>query len=281
MPRHQSQFGNRRWVEFVNVASESIPPHAVIAITDHVERFEGDKPADGKDKYAANGLVAVPQNSHGDCTFDWPAVVRVESGTPKNGDTWGPVDSWGLQEDGKGFCVLGYNAEQNLALVVLESQTSVKFPAALIDRSLDRYSFIEMDPTGGWHPKENGRCGLLNASSFNGQQHNCQGGVHPEIVLMWSAKDVGWGSSGSESGTPTTGSRELSGATNDFCGLDTSGSWTGEAEYYFEYAVGPNEERSERFQYQIGLEWKRNDAGFHPNGQPVKGVLFQSVVVSS
>ena len=60
------------------------------------------------------------------------------------------------------------------------------FPAALIERAGDRYSFVQLKPGGsGWTIQPQGRCGDGNAAQFNRQSHNANGGFWPEIVLMW------------------------------------------------------------------------------------------------
>lgn len=122
-------------------------------------------------------------------------------------------------------------------------QASVpEFHAALLARTGTSYKFIEAEFNGIYSKvRPEGRCGY--AVHANGQSHNSQGGVHPEVVRMYRA------------------------AGNGFA-LGTG--------WVFEYSVGPAETPGERFEINPGDSWDRNNAP-----QCTKGFRICLVTISS
>jgi len=130
--------------------------------------------------------------------------------------------------------------------LVAATPTSESFWARLLTRSGGTYTAVRLlDPEVGQCsdsiPIDPDNPDPFNCAHINCEQHNSQGGVHPEIVRMYRSR------------TTTPGAEDA---------------------YFFEYSVGPHEEDSERQSIGFG-SWSRNSSSV-----PYKGFNVYLVVVA-
>lgn len=97
-----------RVVTVKNASAETCPPYGLLAITGVAKRgsrpvLVGDKPSTTfYREYVVNGPTAIPAGKHGECYITaGPQVIKYYSGTPLNGEGWGPKP--GQWEAYKGF----------------------------------------------------------------------------------------------------------------------------------------------------------------------------------
>lgn len=107
-----------------NNSGETIPPHAVMAVTG-VEVAEGalvhvvTKPSTTFYRsLLINNITRIKAGKYGDGT-PGTALAIYDSGTPANGETWGPKPGqWSLSKNYPGFIILGVvDASNKVALV--------------------------------------------------------------------------------------------------------------------------------------------------------------------
>ena len=110
---------------FRNDSGHTVPAFGLIEIEDwEIERGEligvGMRPSsDGGNHYYVNGPVDVGEGKHGDCTNIFPAWVRLETGTPVAGRSWGvKADSFKLHQQRHGYTAHGGPTENERALFV-------------------------------------------------------------------------------------------------------------------------------------------------------------------
>lgn len=132
IPGILSRLNQNHWLPFRNDSGETVPPYAVMRVTG-TETVHGQtiltigKP-DGSNQnwYAINGPGQIAANSIAGCTLSPSAIIRVESGTPSNGDEWGPSSgNWGIGSSGSRFFIFGSKTSgRNLNLVEAVQTTS-------------------------------------------------------------------------------------------------------------------------------------------------------------
>ncbi len=121
----------RRWVLFKNVAGVTAPACGVLAqqsvIRDangHTQKrtilTAGKPDATFRTTHFVNGYADVPNNAIGVCcSTEGPLEVLFDTGTPANGEGWGPKPGqFSLAKGFPGFLVLGLNSDDSLAVVV-------------------------------------------------------------------------------------------------------------------------------------------------------------------
>ena len=99
---------------FVNESGETVPPYGVLKITgweaDRNERdhFTATKPDGSEGIFLLNSMFPVPDGKIGHLTDHNGMRAKVKTGSPENGEIWGPEDgSWGLVKDAPGFKIVG------------------------------------------------------------------------------------------------------------------------------------------------------------------------------
>lgn len=101
-------------VAFKNVSGETIPGYGVIRITavtvtDGIVLLSGDKPSTTFAKeYAVNCAADCAADSWGSCYRSGDVLASYDTGTPANGEGWGPKPGqWTLSKGYPGFIVHG------------------------------------------------------------------------------------------------------------------------------------------------------------------------------
>ena len=127
-------------VTFYNQSSSTIPPYGVMAIVDAAKLPNGqpvlkcDQPGasgDTGNAYAVNLGRPVATQTMGQCiTAGW-CLVACDTGTPANGDRWGPkAGQWTATKGGTPgvFTIAGIYSEANsIAIAVLSARQLVRF----------------------------------------------------------------------------------------------------------------------------------------------------------
>ena len=119
----RSPFRSQRWIECKNIGATTLTAFSVAEIVEasrpeqaSTQTPEGGRTvlhvravtADSRHNTAIIGPLAIAQNKFGTCTLDFPAYVQVQTGTPANGETWGPKNGdLGISSGQSGFTILG------------------------------------------------------------------------------------------------------------------------------------------------------------------------------
>lgn len=131
----QSPFRQQRWIECLNYETSRLDPYSVVEISEATRPESGtdETPqggrtvltvkiatADSKPNTAVLGPLAVTESGYGICTMDFPAYVKVQAGTPANGETWGVKSGeTGIRKDYQNFLILGdYDATLGIVRVM-------------------------------------------------------------------------------------------------------------------------------------------------------------------
>jgi hypothetical protein len=138
MTRQQQEVfvgGSRVPITFLNTSAETIPPYAVMAVVDADALPNGqsllkvDKPGATDDTgtvYAVNEGRPVGANTFGQCVVSGWATVAYDTGTPVNGNAYGPsAGNWTATLSGTPglyVCCGIYNSRKQIMLALIQSQ---------------------------------------------------------------------------------------------------------------------------------------------------------------
>ena len=124
----ESPWATKRPIPFTNVSGETIPAFAAMAITGLVYEngiafLQCDKPSTTfLREYAVNNMFDVPGGLRGTCFRAGDLRVLYDSGTPANGEGWGPKPGqWSLSRGYPGFAIQGVvNSQHRIAKTFFE-----------------------------------------------------------------------------------------------------------------------------------------------------------------